>query len=648
MGNNQSSSSSSHHHRSDSNQGGGVGGSSSSSSMMKPSGSTSSLRSRSSTLDSNSRTMIDGGFLEPQSLLYSQIEYHRPTVHKLVLDRRLSPFYLGLNDFEPEWEVEEIVKALQEGEEQATRNLKDAFETALEQVTEAETQQINQPTGTRKHKEATQALSYAIMRKERLAEMIKIREKRGGGGLQWTSKTDQARLYKECALECPICFLYYPPNMVHTRCCDQPICTECFVQIKRAEPTPTHLESEPAACPFCMEPNFGCVYEKPAPTRPVVQQINSGNSGSSSDSPASVVPKSPKPRRKSFAHTEKEVVTTDMLHPDWESKLEAMKATVARRANRRIVFRQVGDRLIPVGITSGRQSDGANATMATTQTLPPDFLTQIAAALDHSNNNNGNEGQSSGGGGSRFRVRGSRRRGGSNSHGGEGGGGNNDEVSRLLEQLGLGGGPDLEEMMLQEAMRLSQLEEEERQKKIKREEEEAEQKKTKLQTTANGAASSEEEGRRRNSTERALTEAMGGTVSNSHSPTTTTFPHTSSSSSPPSSGLSSIPPPSSSSTQTQMNPSSSYSSNPPSNATTPTTSTFPSSSRAPTLPPIISTSTDFDPLGPSVSRASETSSFVPASPNAGYQPLEDESDVESTNQRERKGDSRQSGNLIDI
>lgn len=61
------------------------------------------------------------------------------------------------------------------------------------------------------------------------------------------------------------CFRYYPSNMVHTRCCDQPICTECFIQIKRAEPTPTHLESEPAACPFCMEPNFGCVYEKVSP-----------------------------------------------------------------------------------------------------------------------------------------------------------------------------------------------------------------------------------------------------------------------------------------------------------------------------------------------------------------------------------------------
>ena len=34
--------------------------------------------------------------------------------------------------------------------------------------------------------------------------------------------------------------------------------------------------------------------------------------------------------------------------------MEAVRAAVARRANRRIVMRQVGDRLIPVGVTSGR------------------------------------------------------------------------------------------------------------------------------------------------------------------------------------------------------------------------------------------------------------------------------------------------------
>ena len=63
------------------------------------------------------------------------------------------------------------------------------------------------------------------------------------------------------ATECPICFLYYPPNTNTSRCCEQPLCTECFVQMKRAEATITHLESEPAACPFCMEPDFGVIYE---------------------------------------------------------------------------------------------------------------------------------------------------------------------------------------------------------------------------------------------------------------------------------------------------------------------------------------------------------------------------------------------------
>lgn len=44
----------------------------------------------------------------------------------------------------------------------------------------------------------------------------------------------------------------------------------------------------------------------------------------------------------------------DQIRPDWEAKLAAVRAAVTRRANRRIVMRQVGDRLIPVGVTSGR------------------------------------------------------------------------------------------------------------------------------------------------------------------------------------------------------------------------------------------------------------------------------------------------------
>lgn len=168
-----------------------------------------------------------------------------------------------------------------------------------------------------------------------------------------------------------------------------------------------------------------------------------------------------------------------------------MKATVARRANRRIVFRQVGDRLIPVGITSGRgNTDGANPTMSTS-TLPPNFLSQIAAALDAANE----AGSSSGG--RRRGSRSSRRRAGSQS----------DEVTALLESLGLGGGPDLEEMMVQEAMRLSQLEEEER---MKKEEEERAKKAGPTPAAGPGEGAAGAVPQTPRTTERLLSEAMGG------------------------------------------------------------------------------------------------------------------------------------------
>lgn len=60
-------------------------------------------------------------------------------------------------------------------------------------------------------------------------------------------------------------------------------------------------------------------------------------------------------RRKSLSHTASEVVTVDAIQPDWEAKLAAVRATAARRAARRVVFRQIGERLVPVGISSGRE-----------------------------------------------------------------------------------------------------------------------------------------------------------------------------------------------------------------------------------------------------------------------------------------------------
>jgi hypothetical protein len=56
---------------------------------------------------------------------------------------------------------------------------------------------------------------------------------------------------------------------------------------------------------------------------------------------------------------------SDEIRPDWEAKLNAVKAAAARKASRRIVMRQVGDRLIPIGFTSARAPGQADFSMST-------------------------------------------------------------------------------------------------------------------------------------------------------------------------------------------------------------------------------------------------------------------------------------------
>ncbi|CAO3622991.1 unnamed protein product [Cunninghamella blakesleeana] len=66
-------------------------------------------------------------------------------------------------------------------------------------------------------------------------------------------------LYKD-TVDCPICFLYYPPFINRTRCCNNFICTECFLRLKRSDDSP----SETIPCPFCNQPNLGIVRIPPS------------------------------------------------------------------------------------------------------------------------------------------------------------------------------------------------------------------------------------------------------------------------------------------------------------------------------------------------------------------------------------------------
>lgn len=182
----------------------------------------------------------------------------------------------------------------------------------------------------------------------------------------------EAYLYKDAA-ECPICFLYYPPHLNKTRCCDQAICSECFVQIKRPDPhVPEHadptapsraaipqsepdegdsesiLVSEPAACPFCVQPEFGVTYDPP-PFRRGLTYVNQASGHplanpteamSSSSSLASAMSGGgqishtgfARRRTTSISATSHSVISTDRIRPDWHQKLASARAVAARRS----------------------------------------------------------------------------------------------------------------------------------------------------------------------------------------------------------------------------------------------------------------------------------------------------------------------------
>ncbi|KAG8707831.1 SNF1-interacting protein [Ceratobasidium sp. 395] len=258
---------------------------------------------------------VDFGHLSPQGIYTGPQDWNQQVVGKLIVDRKLAPFYRPLEDYEPDWDDETILR---------NRKVKPGEEALPPPVT----MQVFGPTPT-SGKTSTKGKGVADRREP--------------------AKMAEAEVYRG-ATECPICFMA--------------ICTECFVQIKRSEPTTTHLVSEPAACPYCVQENFGVTYEPPSwrsglvmntssSSRPELSRLTgSAVSSGLADSQGHLT--SERTRRKSVPHQAGEVVTIDLIRPDWEAKLEAVRAAVTRRANRRIVMRQVGDRLIPVGITSGR------------------------------------------------------------------------------------------------------------------------------------------------------------------------------------------------------------------------------------------------------------------------------------------------------
>jgi hypothetical protein len=305
-----------------------------------------------------------------------------------------------------------------------------------------------------------------------------------------------AVLYKE-AIDCPICFLAYPPYLNKTRCCDQPICSECFVQIKRPDPHPPEhadpseaisesnpasdgeysLVSEPAACPFCKQPEFGVTYDPPPFRRGLVYSHQtqphplahvtsamSSTSSVSSTPPGTLSPGHGHRRTTSLSANAPTVITTDKIRPDWSQKLATARAHSARRAAAATALHTAAYMMGPNGGEGRLFAFGRRGIMRRVGGEP--VPSNSRSADSHSPMGDRNNGQS----GSLQGQRGGQ--GGDGNHGSAGSGGLFSRRSRVV---------DLEEMMMMEAIRLSIADEEERRKKAEAEEKKEEKEKSRIQ-----------------------------------------------------------------------------------------------------------------------------------------------------------------------
>lgn len=58
--------------------------------------------------------LVDGGHTLPLGLYQVQHDFSQPIVRQLINDRKLAPFYQGLEDYEEDWDLNEIVAAIRE------------------------------------------------------------------------------------------------------------------------------------------------------------------------------------------------------------------------------------------------------------------------------------------------------------------------------------------------------------------------------------------------------------------------------------------------------------------------------------------------------------------------------------------------------
>ncbi|KAG0181871.1 SNF1-interacting protein [Apophysomyces sp. BC1021] len=209
--------------------------------------------------------LVDYGSLLPQGI-YSEgnLDYDHKAVRKFIREGRLAPFYKGLND----------PSDIPPKSEDNTNN-------------------------------------------GRISRLLPLRPILGR---RKTGESKDQLLYNRI-VECPICFMFYPEFINYSRCCDKPICTECFLQLRRSHESPM----TPPVCPFCVQPNFGVIH---IPPQWSIHYEAFCRRRADLTSTEDVVADQ---RRRSWhlASNDPDVVLVDQVRPNWEDML--MTTSTRRR-----------------------------------------------------------------------------------------------------------------------------------------------------------------------------------------------------------------------------------------------------------------------------------------------------------------------------
>ncbi|QIW94912.1 hypothetical protein AMS68_000430 [Peltaster fructicola] len=312
---------------------------------------------------------IDGGYLVTLGTYTGPEDFSKPVVRQLQIERRLAPFWKGLNDHSSTWTEHQLVAAVRGLPIPAADEIPPEAQSPVQSQNLSVPSFPNQPGPSEAILSSSHPTSLTPIAPLSSSPFFRGRSKTlasltGGAKTPLPDLTPQeinlphdpnvnglpieAYLYREPG-ECPICFLYYPPYLNKTRCCDQPICSECFVQIKRPEPHPPEHEqpgeprrpeeeaellvSEVASCPFCVAPEFGITYEPPPFRRGLVYANAPGTRAALSAASSQTSFHSGERRRTiSISASAPEVVTTDKVRPDWAKKLADARAHALRRS----------------------------------------------------------------------------------------------------------------------------------------------------------------------------------------------------------------------------------------------------------------------------------------------------------------------------